>query len=69
MTRYKITITHTSGKNAGLKVSYSKKRLDAIMSIAQEAVGNGDKVELESFEVDENFEETLLNAVKEACNE
>ena len=69
MTRYQITITHTSGKNAGLKVSYSKKRLDSIMYIAQEAVGNGDKVELESFEVDENFEETLLNAVKEACNE
>ena len=69
MTRYQITITHTSGKNAGLKVSYSKKRLDTIMYMAQLALSEGDKVEIESFEVCENFEERLLNAVKEACNE
>lgn len=69
MTRYQITITHTSGKNAGLKVSYSKKNLDSIMYMAELALSQGDKVEIEKFEVCENFEERLLNAVKEACSE
>ena len=52
MTRYEITIQHTQGKNKGLSVSYAKKNLATILEIAKEAILKGDKVEIESYEIE-----------------
>lgn len=53
MTKYKITIEYTSGKNKGRKVSYYKRRLDLILDIAKEAILDGNKVSIENFEIEE----------------
>ena len=67
MKRYQITITHTSGKNAGLKVSYTKKRLDIILGMAEEAIKAGDIAEIKEIEIIENFDKVFCEAIMEAC--
>lgn len=62
MARYKITIEHTSGKNKGCRVSYSKKNLEFILDIAKKAILEGDKVSIETLEIAEtkDFCELIL---------
>ena len=62
MTRYKITIERTSGKNKGCRVSYSKKNLELILEIAKEAISEGHKVSIETLEIAEtkDFCELIL---------
>lgn len=62
MTKYKITIEHTSGKNKGCRVSYSKKNLELILEIAKKAILEGDKVNIENIEIAEtkDFCELIL---------
>ena len=67
MKKYQITITHTSGKNAGLKVSYTKKRLDIILHMAEEAIKAGDVVEIKEIEIIENFDKVFCEAIMDAC--
>lgn len=65
MTKYRVTITRMSDKNKGLQVSYAKKRLDLILEIAKEAVEQGDKVEIQSFEIEsKDFCELVLESIQ-----
>jgi cytoskeletal protein CcmA (bactofilin family) len=69
MKRYEIKITHTSGKLKGKSVSYYKKNIDSALSIAKDAILEGDVVELHEYEIAENFDTFFCNAIMDACKE
>ena len=66
MTKYKIIITHLSGKMKGKQVSYCKKNFESIKRIADEAIENGDIVEIKKIEVESvDFCDLVTNVIKE----
>lgn len=66
MTKYRVTVIHTSGKNEGKDVSFVKKSLDSALYIMREYVEKGDKVTIETVTVDNvDFSQIVMETIKE----
>lgn len=69
MTKYKVTVIHTSGKNEGKDVSFVKKNLESALYIMKEYIEKGDKVTIESITVDNvDFSQIVMEVIKELGN-
>lgn len=66
MTKYRITVTYTSGKNAGRAVEYCKNKMESVLHIAEEYLKEGCKVTIEAITVNGiDFTKLVTEAIEE----